>query len=238
MNMCPGLKLRPMYHSKRIMLVILVTLSVHPLMGNAASLGLAQAKMAGNFSSTLTSDQQRRLTGWRQFITRHRHSSVQKKLQLVNAYLNQFSYRQDRVVNGEEENWATPYEFILQNGGDCEDFAIAKYFMLRALGVPEQELQITYVYHHTLNQYHMVLLHIPPGQGAMLVLDNLTKTIQPIAKNADIEPVYGFNQHYVWVLNKTAQRKQVSGALHLARWQALLSRMQRQPLESQQPASG
>ena len=30
-------------------------------------------------------------------------------------------------------------------GGDCEDYAIAKYFSLIKLGIPDEKLRITYV---------------------------------------------------------------------------------------------
>ena len=41
--------------------------------------------------------------------------------------------------------WATPIEFLASHGGDCEDFAIAKYFTLIQLGIPEEQLTLTYV---------------------------------------------------------------------------------------------
>ena len=41
--------------------------------------------------------------------------------------------------------WATPIETLASNGGDCEDFSIAKYFTLRELGVAEQCLRLTNV---------------------------------------------------------------------------------------------
>jgi len=179
---------------------------------------------------TDTTLQQARLSGWHQFVHRNQYVSLPQKLQRVNTYLNQFEYRSDNPARKGGDAWATPYEFLVHNGGDCEDFAIAKYFLLRSLGVPEERLQITYVYHLKRKQYHMVLLYQPSGHGKLLVLDNLTNVVMPLAARHEIEPVYGFNQHHVWVVGKTAHRTQVGGADRLSRWKALLGRMRQQPL--------
>ena len=50
---------------------------------------------------------------------------------------------------------------LARGEGDCEDFAIAKYFTARTLGVPDNKLRITYVYikrRWKPNEAHMVLL--------------------------------------------------------------------------------
>ena len=40
--------------------------------------------------------------------------------------------------------WATPVESLRKGEADCEDYAIAKYFTLRQLGVADDKLRITY----------------------------------------------------------------------------------------------
>lgn len=218
----------------RLFMPIILVLACHAVRLEAASLTLPRVAQAVHVSA----DQQRRLTGWQRFVQRHRHASWQQKLHLANGYLNQFDYQKDKPVRGKAESWATPYEFILQNGGDCEDFAIAKYFLLRALGIPEGQLQVTYVYHHLLKQNHMVLMYRPSEHAPVLVLDNLTNRIQPLADRPDIEPVYGFNRHHLWVVDRAAQRTEVGGPTRLLRWQALLGRMRWQPLGPVDAASG
>ena len=46
---------------------------------------------------------------------------------------------------GKRDYWATPIEMLATNGGDCEDFSIAKYLTLTQLRVPSDKLRITYV---------------------------------------------------------------------------------------------
>ena len=41
-----------------------------------------------------------------------------------------------------KDYWATPIEFMGTGAGDCEDYAIAKYFSLINLGIPEDKLRI------------------------------------------------------------------------------------------------
>ncbi len=53
--------------------------------------------------------------------------------------------------------WKTPAEFYKQ-GGDCEDFAVAKYYYLRGLKVPESQMHIAVVMIKGTQQMHAVLL--------------------------------------------------------------------------------
>ena len=57
--------------------------------------------------------------------------------------------------------------------GDCEDFAIAKYFSLVRMGVPSERLRLTFVKALTQNQAHMVLAYYPSSSAQPLILDNL-----------------------------------------------------------------
>ena len=59
------------------------------------------------------------------------------------------------------------------NGGDCEDYSIAKYFLLKEAGIPIERLRITYVKAVKLNQAHMVLAYYAAPGAEPLILDNL-----------------------------------------------------------------
>lgn len=45
-------------------------------------------------------------------------------------YKTQFSYTPE-----DDDYWKAPHEFIMERGGDCEDFAIAWYYDLETRGV-------------------------------------------------------------------------------------------------------
>lgn len=83
-----------------------------------------------------------------------------------------------------------PVEALWKGAGDCEDYAIAKYFSLRHLGVASDKLRITYVKALRLNRAHMVLTYYSSPEAMPLVLDSLIDAIQPASQRTDLLPVY------------------------------------------------
>lgn len=76
----------------------------------------------------------------------------------LNKYANSFPYRSDQSLYGKSEYWAGPKEFM-KNGGDCEDFAIFKYYLAKKSGLAkESEMRLVLVYDKTKNLDHAVLV--------------------------------------------------------------------------------
>ena len=152
-----------------------------------------------------------------------------QKLELVNDFMNRTPFKTDQEHWGKEDYWAMPIEFLLTNGGDCEDFAIAKYFTLRALGVPEEKLQITYVKEVNLfNEAHMVLAYFPSPDAEPLILDNVNKSIQPASIRTDLAPVYSFNGSGLWLAKAQSGRGEAEGSSNrIVYWKELQARMKR-----------
>ncbi len=148
-----------------------------------------------------------------------------EKLERVNRFFNRLHFIDDTIHWQQEDYWATPVEFLASNGGDCEDFALAKYFTLRALGVPEERLALTYVKAVRLNRAHMVLTYYPEPGAEPLVLDNLTEAIQPASRRTDLLPVYSFNGAGLWLAKQRGRGKKVGESGRLSRWRQLLNRM-------------
>ncbi len=121
----------------------------------------------------------------------------------VNLYFNGFGYHSDLELWKQSDHWATPEEFLARGAGDCEDFAIAKYFALRALGVPDDHMFIAYVYDLSINASHMILVYRRPG-APDLVLDNRTSLILSLSEHKDLVPVYGFNATGAFLLSASA----------------------------------
>lgn len=167
-----------------------------------------------------------RVRAWRDLIERDRGLPLAAKLEAVNDFFNQLEFVDDLTHWGRADYWATPVEFLATGGGDCEDFAIAKYFTLLELGVPESRLQITYVKAVRLNQAHMVLAYYATPAADPLVLDNLVGTIRPGSSRADLVPVYSFNGQGLWVSRARGLGKRVGGAERLSLWQDLMTRME------------
>ncbi len=116
-------------------------------------------------------------------------------LQIVNDAINrQVKWVDDNTHWGMEDYWATPAESVGSAGGDCEDFSIAKYYLLKELGVPLERLRITYVRALKLNgQAHMVLAYYATPDADPMILDNLDARVKSASQRDDLEPVYSFN---------------------------------------------
>jgi predicted transglutaminase-like cysteine proteinase len=170
-----------------------------------------------------------RVGKWREILASDKNMSEPAKLELVNRFFNALPFVSDLEHWGKMDYWATPLEFMQSNGGDCEDFAIAKYLTLRELGVPTERLRITYVNALTLNQAHMVLAYYATPDAEPLVLDNLKASILPASQRADLVPVYSFNGDSLWLAKELAGRGQlVGGSGRINLWRGVLERLQRE----------
>ena len=166
-----------------------------------------------------------RLFQWKAILSdsKYRALQEQQKLVLVNDFMNLTPFKSDLEHWGKQDYWASPVEFLSTNGGDCEDFSIAKYFTLRWLGVPDEKLQITYVKEiKVYNEAHMVLAYLSTPDAEPVILDNINKTILPASQRTDLVPVYSFNGTGLW----TAKSRQSSGSSdRIAQWKELQGRM-------------
>jgi len=119
-----------------------------------------------------------------------------KKLNSVNTWVNFITYKSDKKIYGVNDYWATLYEFIGKNRGDCEDFTIAKYYILKELGVNPEKLKFTYVIYKNRKGKkisHMVLSYFkvnpPKSKKDILILDNNNRLVLPASKRPDLVKV-------------------------------------------------
>jgi len=142
-------------------------------------------------------------------------------LQRVNSFLNLVPYSDDIVHWRVEDYWATPAETIASNGADCEDYAIAKYFLSKELGVPVARLRMVYVRAGKSAQAHMVLAYYARPDGEPLILDSLDDRVRPASERPDLVPVYSFNEEDV-VLAASGYR---GTPQQIRAWRALVDRL-------------
>ena len=208
-------------------LLALVTLSLAALAVELDTITDPQiGKLAQQFGPTAKS----RLTDGRSLVTTAKNKALQaerEKLELVNDFMNRTPFVADSQHWGKEDYWATPVEFLSTNGGDCEDFSIAKYFALRSLGVPDEKLRITYVKEIVVyNEAHMVLAYFPAPDAEPLVLDNINKTIRPASTRTDLVPVYSFNGSGLWLAkDQTGRGQSVGGSDRIGHWRDVQARL-------------
>jgi predicted transglutaminase-like cysteine proteinase len=126
---------------------------------------------------------------------------------------------------GVEDYWATPVEALSRGAGDCEDYAIAKYFSLKIMGVAEEKLRIAYVKSLQYNMFHMVMLYYSNPGADPLVLDNLVNSIKPASERRDLLPIFTFNGAGLWLAHDRGQGKLAGKSSRLPQWNDLLQRM-------------
>lgn len=154
------------------------------------------------------------------------------KLRSVNRFFNEVPSVTDLQHWRRQDYWATPLELLASNGGDCEDFAIAKYFTLRELGVPDERLKIAYVKAQLApgqSIAHMVLTYYPTPEAEPLILDNLVAAIKPAHERADLTPLYSFNARGLWAAKERVLGKWLGPAEDINLWKDLMKRMQQVP---------
>ena len=166
-----------------------------------------------------------RLNALEKLIARLQGSSDEEKLKEVNYFYNNLRFLSDNNHWALEDYWATPVELIASNGGDCEDFAIAKYLTLRSLGLSDEQLRLTYVKALKINQAHMVLTYFPNAQAEPLVLDNLIDTIELASARDDLEPVYSFNGQGLWLAKKRGGVVRLGNGDDVTMWRELQQRV-------------
>jgi len=121
------------------------------------------------------------------------HKSERTKLEEVNRFFNQFRYVSDIRLWKQQDYWATRTEFIDKFAGDCEDYAIAKYFTLKQLRIADKKLFLTYAKSLKYKTAHMVVTYFKTKRSIPLILDNYNGQILPANKRKDLKPIYSFN---------------------------------------------
>ena len=126
-----------------------------------------------------------------------------KQIQLVNRYVNRKSHRLDRrrTTHTDEgkvvriSHWKTLWEFM-ERGGDCEDYATTKYFLLRRLGFAPEDLRVVVVYDRRYREHHgVVAVRYDAGNTWLLDTDN---HIYRRHKPAEYRYVYAVNETGIW----------------------------------------
>lgn len=136
------------------------------------------------------------MLAWKSHLQSLTNASARDKVAAVNNYINQISYIEDSKNYSQSDYWATPVEFF-RKGGDCEDFAIAKYASLRALGFSTDQLRIAIVQDKIKNIAHAIL--VVYTEDGTYVLDNQDKRLRHAAEVTRYQPVFSINASHWWL---------------------------------------
>ncbi len=143
----------------------------------------------------------------------HTWNSTYKKLQKaqkidllrgINGFINKVPSKDDHKLYGQEEYWATPKEFFTNHGGDCEDYAFAKYFALKYFQWPEQDLWVLLVFDKVHKMLHAVLT--ARLDEKLYILDNLAKPRHKLLHEKEYQnkilPLFALSAKGVWIFKE------------------------------------
>ena len=132
---------------------------------------------------------------WLQLVERVKNKPDLEKAKSVTAFFNRWPYRLDEEVYKLADYWATPAEFM-KNSGDCEDYAIVKFYALMKLGVSPENMRIVALKDNIRNIGHAILALYTNDDA--YVLDNLTDLTLTHARFQHYAPQYSVNAVYRW----------------------------------------
>jgi predicted transglutaminase-like cysteine proteinase len=159
-----------------------------------------------------------------------RRLTLVERIAFVNAEINRRVAYQSDADNG-GDHWATPCETLARGRGDCEDFAIAKHFLLDASGVPAPLHRLLYAHHRPWGgqgpaQPHLTALARDPCFDDPWVLDQANPILLALSARDDLEPLFSFDAHAIWPRADATPLSR--GPLQAAGWLGVLERTRAQ----------
>ena len=132
---------------------------------------------------------------WNNLIAKVRDLPLPQRIAEVNTVLNQIPYVPATTNWHDPGYWETPYEFLV-HGGQCQDYAIAKYLALVAAGVSESQLRFVVVRDKEQNNNHAITIASVADEA--LVLDNQNEKAEPVDQVNRYTPYYALNNSGWW----------------------------------------
>jgi predicted transglutaminase-like cysteine proteinase len=98
----------------------------------------------------------------------------------------------DLAQYGYSDYWASPLQTLSRRAGDCEDYAIVKYAVLRQLGVSANDLRLVVVRDKTRRADHAVVA--VRNEQRWLILDNRTMALLDAENARHYQPLFSLDQ--------------------------------------------
>lgn len=155
---------------------------------------------------------------WHDLIATIKGQPLMTELATVNAAINRHPYVPTWQNWHRTMYWETPFEF-LERGGQCQDYAIAKYLALHEAGLGDDAIRMLVVRDTALGVDHAVL--VAYVDGTPYLLDNLHAAIRPASRAPEYRPYYAISLSGYWMY--FGGHSMVAQA-NPYRWQGTLSR--------------
>ena len=132
---------------------------------------------------------------WSQLVARLTPLPLREKVIRAQVILNGVPYVPTARNWSRTAYWETPLEFLVY-GGQCQDYAIAKYMLLRQAGVPADQMRIVVLRATALGEDHAVL--VVNVDGETLMLDDERTGVMPASSVMSYRPYYSINELGWW----------------------------------------
>lgn len=124
----------------------------------------------------------------RQIAEARQVDSAMAQVQLVNGWVNRrIQFVNDIRSSGQSDLWSGAAETIARGHGDCEDYAITKLQLLKALGFADEDLYLSVVKDVVRRADHAIL--VVRVDGRFLVLDNNVDRVLEAHEVSDYRPL-------------------------------------------------
>ena len=123
------------------------------------------------------------------------------QIKTANALMNdpkQHPYIEDINNWGKTEYWATAFQF-LKKSGDCEDYSIAKYMLLKAAGMPVENMRIVAVRIRSLGGIGHAILVVYQGNKALVLDNRVAPVMDEKLVRSEFQPAISVNEKSWWV---------------------------------------
>ena len=145
----------------------------------------------------------RHYRGLRHLLLKADSLSAEQQVKLINHYINRKRYRSDRSARLDTDlvskpvkyksRWSTVEEFM-RRGGDCEDYATTKYYLLRQLGFPIEHLRVVVTWDRAARGYHGILAVKLNNEVWLLESDNTIRR----GRRHTYRFIYSLNENSIW----------------------------------------
>jgi len=99
---------------------------------------------------------------------------------------------------GKAEYWATTFQF-LKKSGDCEDYSIAKYMLLKAAGMPVENMRVVAVRIRSLGGIGHAILVVYQGDKALVLDNRVAAVMDERLVRTEFQPALSVNEKSWWV---------------------------------------
>jgi predicted transglutaminase-like cysteine proteinase len=150
---------------------------------------------------------------WAGLVQRARQMGPLERLAAVNAFVNRkIAYATPEAQYGVTDYWATARESLTSGRGNCTAYAIAKLELLRAAGVPTDDLYLVLVKDLVRRADHAIVA--VRLNGGFVILDSGTDAVLSQADVGDYRPIltYGFDRTWIHGYRETPPRQMMADA--------------------------